>query len=121
MGCSRLANLAHGGELNGVTSPASLLSTSVGTQNALVIGSVLLLAVAAVYAYSLWGLLKKQKQAPFIVMGVSVANRVIALFIFAISVAFAFWAVWTVILVVVAYLDWRKMKTTAATAQRLVF
>jgi hypothetical protein len=104
----------NGGELNGVTSPASLLSTSVGTQNALIIGSVLLLAVAAVYAYSLWGLLKKQKQAPFIVMGVSVANRVIALFIFAISVAFAFWAVWTVILVIVAYLDWRKMKTAAS-------
>ena len=44
------------------------------------------------------------------IMGVSIVNRVIALFIFAISVAFALWAVWTVILVVVAYLDWRKMK-----------
>jgi hypothetical protein len=100
----------NGGELNGVTSPASLLSTWVGKDSALIIGSILLLAVAAIYAFSLLGLSKKQKQAPLMVMGVSIVSRVIALFIFAISVAFAFWAVWTVILVVVSYLVWRKMK-----------
>jgi hypothetical protein len=62
----------NGGTLNGVTSPASLLSIAVGSGNALIIGSILLLAVAAVYAYSLLGLMKKKKQEPLTMMGISV-------------------------------------------------
>jgi hypothetical protein len=100
----------NGGTLNDVTSPPSLLSSWVGSQNALIIGSVLLLAVAAAYAYTLIGLRKKQLKAPLMVMAISVVNRVLALIIFAISAAFVFWAVWTVILVVVSYLDWQKIK-----------
>jgi hypothetical protein len=41
-------------------------------------------------------------------MANSVINRILALLLFAISPAFVFWAVWTVILVVVSYLDYRK-------------
>ncbi len=100
----------NGGTLNGVTSPPSILSDAVGAQNALIIGSVLLLAVAAVYAYSLLGLRNKKPSAALLVIGISIVNRVIALFIFAISEAFIFWAMWTVILVVVSYLDWKKLK-----------
>jgi hypothetical protein len=100
----------NGGELNGVTSPPSLLSSWVGSQNALIIGSVVLLAVAGTYAYSLIGLRKKQQQAPIAVIIISIVNRIIALFIFAISEAFIFWAVWTAILVVFSYLDWQKLK-----------
>ena len=100
----------NGGTLNDVTSPPSILSSAVGSQNALIIGSVLLLAVAAAYAYILIGLRKKQVKAPIMVMGISVVNRILALVIFSISAAFAFWAVWTVILVVVSHLDWQKMK-----------
>ena len=48
----------NGGTLNGVTSPASILSQSVGSQNALIIGSILLLAIAAAYAYSFIALKK---------------------------------------------------------------
>lgn len=102
----------NGGELNGVTSPPSLLSTWVGSESALIVGSVLLLVVAAVYAYSLVGLRKKQPQASLTIMGISIVNRIVALIIFAISAAFLFWLVWTVILVVLSYLDWRKMKAT---------
>jgi hypothetical protein len=100
----------NGGTINDVTSPPSILSSAVGSQNALIIGSVLLLTVAAAYTYTLIGLRKKQIKAPIMVMGISVVNRILALVIFAISVAFAFWAIWTVILVVVSYLDWQKMK-----------
>ncbi len=100
----------NGGEIEGVTSPASLLSTWVGKESALIIGSILLLAIAAIYAFSLLGLSKRQKQAPVTVMGISIVNRIIAIFIFAISAAFAFWAVWTVILVIVSYLEWKKLK-----------
>jgi|GEM_PF-4664377 hypothetical protein len=100
----------NGGELNGVTSPPSILSSAVGSQNALIIGSVLLLAVAAAYVYTLVGLRKKQQNAPLQVIAISVVNRILSLVIFAISAAFVFWAVWTVILVVVSYLDWQKMK-----------
>jgi hypothetical protein len=100
----------NGGTLNDVTSPPSLLSSWVGSQNALIIGSVLLLAVAASYSYTLIGLRKKQPKAPIMIIAISVVNRLLALIIFAISAAFIFWAVWTVVLVVVSYLDWQKMK-----------
>lgn len=108
----------NGGELNGVTSPASFLSTAVGREGALIIGSVLLLVVAATYTYSLIGLRKKQPQTPLIIIGVSVVNRVIAVFVFALNEAFIFWAIWTVILVVVGYLDWSKMKTRVIPVQK---
>jgi hypothetical protein len=100
----------NGGTINDVTSPPSILSNAVGAQSALIIGSVLMLAVAAGYAYSLLALRSKKPSAPIAVIAVSVVNRIFALFIFAISPAFAFWAVWTVILVAVSLLLWRKMK-----------
>lgn len=100
----------NGGTVNDVTSPPSLLSSWVGSQNALIIGSVILLAVAASYAYTLIALRKKQVKAPIMVIAISIFNRLLALIIFAISAAFIFWAVWTVILVVFSYLDWQKIK-----------
>jgi len=80
-----------------------------GIDNALVAGAIILLVVAAVYIVALFGLLKKMTWAPLLVIAISIANRVIALPLYFISPAFAFWAIWTVILVVVSYLDWRKM------------
>jgi hypothetical protein len=100
----------NGGTLNDVTSPPSLLSKWVGSQDALIIGSVLLIAVAAAYAYTLIALRKKQLKAPIMVITISIVNRLLTLVIFAISAAFIFWAVWTAILVVVSYLDYQKMK-----------
>ena len=86
------------------------IASIAGNENALIAGTVILLVVSMVYAAALFGLLKKMVWAPLIVIVISVVNRVIALPLYFISPAFAFWAVWTVILVVVSYLDWKKLK-----------
>ncbi len=86
------------------------IGVAAGVDGALIAGSIILLVVAALYAVSLFGLIKKQAWAPLLVIAISIANRVLALVLYAISAAFLFWAVWTVILVVLAYLVWRKMK-----------
>ncbi len=98
-----------GGTIGDVTSPGGILFDAVGGANALVIGSVLLLVVAAVYAVSLFGLVKNQKWAPLLVIAISVINRVFALVIFYISPALAFWAAWTVILVVLGFLEYKRL------------
>ena len=108
----------NGVELNGVTSPASLLSTSVGKNTAFIIGSIPLLVVAITYIYTLIALRKKQPQEPLMIIGMSFVNRVIAVFIFALNEAFIFWAIWTVILVIVAYSDWSKIKTQTLAIQK---
>ncbi len=94
---------------------SSYLATAVGIDNALIAGSAILLIVALVYAFSLFGLMKKQKWAPLLVIAVSIVNRALALLIYFISPAFVFWAVWTVILVVLSYMVYRKMAMTTAT------
>jgi len=86
------------------------IASIAGNENALIAGTVILLVVSMVYAAALFGLLKKMAWAPLMVIVISVVNRVIALPLYFISPAFAFWAVWTVILVVVSYLDWKKLK-----------
>ena len=69
------------------------------------------LIIGSVYAVSLSGLIKNIKWAPLLVIAISIVNRAIAVGLYLLSPAFAFWAVWTVILVVFAYHDLRKMKT----------
>ena len=86
------------------------IASVVGNDNALIAGTVILLVVSAVYAAALFGLLKKMTWAPLLVIAISIANRIIALPLYYISPAFAFWAVWTAILVVLSYLDWKKLK-----------
>jgi hypothetical protein len=87
------------------------IATAAGIDNALIAGTVVLLVVSLVYIAALFGLLKKMVWAPLLVIAISIANRIIALPLYFISPAFAFWAVWTVILVIVSYLDWKKLKT----------
>jgi hypothetical protein len=86
------------------------IATVAGIDNALIAGTVILLVVSLVYIVALFGLLKKMVWAPLLVIAISIANRALALPLYFISPAFAFWAVWTVILVIVSYLDWRKLK-----------
>lgn len=86
------------------------IATVAGADNALIAGTVILLVVSVVYAVALFGLLKKMLWAPLLVIAISIANRALALPLYFISPAFAFWAVWTVILVVLSYLDWKKLK-----------
>jgi len=86
------------------------IASVVGNDNALIAGTIILLVVSAVYAAALFGLLKKKAWAPLLVIAITFANRALALPLYFISPAFAFWAVWTVILVAVSYLDWKKLK-----------
>lgn len=94
----------------------SIIGNAAGADNALLAGTIVLSIVSVVYIISLFGLIKKLKWAPLLVIAISVANRAIAVFLYQISVAFIFWAIWTMILVVLSYLVYRKMKTpTTAT------
>ncbi len=94
----------------------SILASAVGIDNALIAASAMLLVVALVYAFSIIGLFKKQKWAPLLVIAISVVNRGLALLIYFISPAFAFWAVWTIILVVVSFMSYRKLSAPSPQA-----
>jgi hypothetical protein len=87
-----------------------IIGVATGVDAALIAGTVVLLVVALVYVAALFGLAKRLIWAPLLVIAISVANRALAVPLYLINIAFIFWLVWTVILVVVAYLDWRKMK-----------
>jgi uncharacterized membrane protein len=84
-----------------------------GANTALAAGSIVLAVVSIVYIAAVFGLFKKMKWVPLLVIAISVANRALALVLYPISFALVFWAIWTIILVVLAYLDYRKMKTLA--------
>jgi hypothetical protein len=88
----------------------SIVGNAVGADTALIIASVILLVISVLYIVSLFGLLKHVKWAPLLVIAISVANRLLAIFLYQISLAFVFWAIWTIILEVVSYLDYKKMK-----------
>ena len=90
------------------------IGVAAGVGNALVAGTIVLLAVAATYIVALLGLLKRMKWAPELIIAVSVANRALALVLYFISPAFAFWAAWSIILIALSYFDWRKMNTATA-------
>ena len=92
------------------------IGVTAGIDNALIAGTIILLIVAAVYAVALFGLMRKMTWAPLLIIGISIANRAFALVLYFISPAFAFWAVWTAILVVASYFVYRKMKTPAPTS-----
>jgi hypothetical protein len=91
----------------------SMIGNAVGADTALIIASAILLVISFVYIASLYGLLKKMKWATLLVIAISVANRALAVFLYQISAAFVFWAIWTVILVIVSCLDYKKMKALA--------
>lgn len=86
------------------------IATVAGVNNALYAGTIILTIVAVIYIVALFGLTKKTTWAPMLIIAISVVNRILALILYFISPAFAFWAAWTVILFVVAYLDWTKIK-----------
>ncbi len=99
-----------GGTLEGVAMEGGIINHLVGSNNALMIGSAILLIVALAYLAALFGLLKEQKWATLLVVMISIVNRVIAVFLYQFSAAFFFWAAWTVILVTIGYLDYRKLE-----------
>jgi hypothetical protein len=92
------------------------IGTVAGKSNALVAGTIILLVVAVIYIIALVGLMKRMKWAQRLIIAISVANRALTLVLYFISPAFAFWAVWSIILIVLSYFDWRKMNDANATA-----
>ena len=96
-----------GGSMGDVVSQGGFIANWAGGEVALAIGTVTLLAVAAIYAVALFGLVKRFTWGPLLVIAISIVNRILAIFLYELSPAFAFWGVWTIILVVVAYLDYR--------------
>jgi hypothetical protein len=83
----------------------------IGASNAFTVGAVVLAVVSIIYVASLVGLLKKMKWAPLLVIVISVVNRALGAVLYPINSSMVLWAVWTVILVTVAAIDWRKMNT----------
>jgi len=92
------------------------IGVNAGVSNALTAGTVILLLVSVVYIVAFYGLLKRKMWAPKLIIAISVVNRALALVLYFISPAFAFWAVWSIILIAVSYFDWSKMNKTANTA-----
>lgn len=105
-----------GGVMNGVELNGGYLAAVAGDQAALIAGTVTLAVISILYVVALVGLLKRNKQATLGVIAISVANRALALVLFEVNSAFAVWGIWTVILVVVAYLDYRKLSAANASA-----
>ena len=95
---------------------AGYIGANTGVSNALTAGTTILLVVSVVYIVALFGLLKQLLWAPKLIIAISVANRALALVLYFISPAFAFWAIWSIMLITVSYFDWSKMNTTATAA-----
>ena len=92
------------------------IGINAGVSNALTAGTVILLLVSVVYIVALYGLLKRKMWASKLIIAISVVNRALALVLYFISPAFAFWAIWSIILIAVSYSDWSKMNKTTNTA-----
>jgi hypothetical protein len=92
------------------------IGVAAGIGNALTAGTIVLSVVAAIYIVALFGLLKRMKWAPELIIAISVANRALALVLYFINPAFVYWAIWSIILIALSYFDWSKMdKATTAT------
>lgn len=86
----------------------------VGVANAFLAGAIILAAVSVIYIVALVGLIKKMKWSPLLVIAISVVNRALGAVIYPLNSSMVLWVVWTVILVAVAFLDFRKMNTKPA-------
>jgi hypothetical protein len=103
---SRVASLNYG-----------FIGVAAGIGNALLISTITLLVVAYGHIIALYGLLKQRMWAPQLIIVITVVNRALALILYFISPAFVFWAVWSIILIALAYFDWRKMNTIKVVTQ----
>ena len=85
------------------------IGVAAGIGNALIVGTIVLLVVAVVYIVALYGLMKRMKWAHQLIIFNTVVNRALAIVLYFISPAFMLWAVWSIILIALAYFDWSKM------------
>ena len=89
------------------------IASLAGAENALAAGTIILAVVSVTYVVALFGLLKKQKWGPLLVIAISIVNRAIAVFLYLFNQFFFLWFAWTIILLVVAFLDFRKLSASA--------
>ena len=106
---------------NSISRAASLntgyIGVAAGIGNALIAGTIILLVVAVVYIIALYGLMKQMKWAHQLIIFNTVVNRALALILYFVSPAFMLWAVWSIILITLAYFDWSKMNAAKAITQ----
>ncbi len=72
------------------------------------ISSAIILFYATVYAISAFGLFKKSKWAPPLIIGISVVDRALALLIFQLNLGFLIWSVWKIVMISLAVYLLRK-------------
>lgn len=89
------------------------IASLAGAENALTAGTIILAIIAIIYIASIPGLLKKLRWAPLLVIAISIANRALAIFLYLFNEFFFVWFAWTIILLLVAYLDFRKISAKA--------
>jgi glucan phosphoethanolaminetransferase (alkaline phosphatase superfamily) len=87
-----------------------IIASALGGDNALLVGTIILTVVACAFIMAMFGVFKKQKWGPMMTIGTTILNRAAALFIFIIAVYQFPWVVWTIILVAVSYLDYRRLR-----------
>ena len=95
----------------------SIIGVAAGIGNALIAGTIVLLVIAVAHIIALYGLMKQMKWAPQLIIIITVVNPALALTLYFISPAFVFWAVWSIILIALAYFDWSKMNNVKTVTQ----
>jgi uncharacterized membrane protein (DUF2068 family) len=85
-----------------------LIASFAGKDGAIMIASALLLSYAAVYAVASFGLFRKLKWAPFLIIAVSILNRALALAVFEPNYAWLIWSAWQIVIISLAFYLWRK-------------
>jgi hypothetical protein len=86
-----------------------LIASFSGKNAAVMITSVILLGYAVVYVVTVFGLFRKLKWAPILIIAVSVVNRALALgIIFEPNVAWLIWSAWKLVIIALAFYLWRK-------------
>lgn len=85
-----------------------LIASFAGQEAALMISSAIILSYATLYAISAFGLLRKSKWAPLLIIEVSIVDRALALVIFELSPGFLIWTVWKIVMISLAVYLWRN-------------
>jgi hypothetical protein len=65
---------------------------------------------AAVFALTLFGLIRRKKWAPYLIIAATVAQRVFATYIFFPSIALSITLIWSLMIVCFAYMDIKSSK-----------
>jgi hypothetical protein len=85
-----------------------LIASFVGNEGALVISSAIILFYATVYAIAAFGLFRKSKWAPLLIIEISIVDRALALVIFQLNSGFLIWSAWKIVMISLAFYLLRK-------------